>query len=47
MYLFIDWTDVKISVFKEFGFVSKEKMEEWLDSNKKNEYFEGVRKELN
>lgn len=29
------------------GFVSKEKMQEWLDSNKKNEYFEGVRKELN
>jgi len=31
----------------ENGFVSKEKMEEWIDSNKKNEYFEGVRKELN
>ena len=28
------------------GYVSKEKMIEWLDQNKDNEYFQGIRKEL-
>lgn len=30
----------------ENGYVSKEKMIEWLDQNKDNEYFKGIRKEL-
>ena len=30
----------------ENGYVSKEKMIEWLDQNKDNEYFQGIRKEL-
>jgi len=30
----------------ENGYVSKEKMIEWLDQNKDNEYFNGIRKEL-